>query len=189
MGMSAHDLSTDWTVDRALAIPDDGNRYEVLDGELLVTPAPSWSHQFVVGAIFAALDAYVRATRVGWTQLSPADIVFSERRLVQPDVFVVPRGAEGRPTSWSEAHSLLLAIEVLSPSTMHADRHRKRLIYQGERVPEYWIVDPAARVVERWRPDDAAPERIDDTILWQPNEEFVPLRIDLPELFARALDS
>ncbi|HET8769683.1 MAG TPA: Uma2 family endonuclease [Gemmatimonadaceae bacterium] len=187
--MSAHDLSTDWTVDRALAIPDDGNRYEVLDGELSVTPAPSWDHQGLVEALFPPLDSYVRANALGWTKLSPADIVFSPRRLVQPDLFVVPRREHGRPRSWREVDTLLLAVEVLSPSTADTDRHHKRLIYQTQRVPEYWIVNADARAVERWHPDDAAPEMIRGTLHWRPREDLVPLRIDLPELFARVLDS
>ena len=63
---------------------------------------------------------------------------------MQPDVFVVPWREEGQPRSWQDVTPLLLAVEVLSPSTARADRHRKRLIYQSQRVPEYWIVDADA---------------------------------------------
>src|SRR5690606_21105253 len=94
MGMPA--LQNDWTVERALALPEDGNRYEVLDGELFVTPAPSWTHQSVLGELYSPLRAYVKANQLGWALFSPADLVFSNRRLVQPDLFVVPRRAAGR---------------------------------------------------------------------------------------------
>ena len=137
-------LQNDWTVERVLALPDDGTRYEVLDGELFVTPAPTWDHQSAVRRLVRRVEDYVSAHELGWAQISPADIVFSLRRLVQPDLFVVPWRAEGRPRGWSEVKSLLLAVEVLSPSTARADRHRKRLIYQDEQVPEYWIIDVEA---------------------------------------------
>jgi len=187
MGMSAQKVSHDWTAERALALPDDGNRYEVLDGELFVTPAPRLDHQDALGRLFVAIDQYVGASRLGWALFSPADIVFSPRRLVQPDLFVVPWRTEGKPHAWSEVKSLLLAVEILSPSTAHADRFRKRLIYQDEGVSEYWVVDLDARLVERWRPSDLRPEIVAGTLEWQPQERLEPLRIDLPALFEAVL--
>ena len=185
MGMSL--LHTDWTVDRALALPADGNRYEVLDGSLFVTPAPSWTHQSAIERLFPVLAEHVRRNHLGWVKLSPADIVFSPRRLVQPDIFVVPWRADGEPRSWAEVTTLLLAIEVLSPATARADRHRKRLIYQEEGVGEYWIVDCDARLVERWRPSDTRAEVLTETLAWQPRGDVPALRISLPEFFAEVL--
>jgi len=78
-------------------------------------------------------------------------------------------------------------IEVLSPSTARADRHRKRLLYQDERVPEYWIVDPDAPLVERWRSDDARAELIAETLAWQPRPDLAPLRVDLATCFDQVL--
>ena len=74
-------------------------------------------------------------------------------------------------------------VEVLSPSTARADRHRKRLIYQSEGVPEYWIVDSGARLVERWRPGEERPEILHDALVWQPVAGIAALTIDLPALF------
>lgn len=173
----------DWTVDRALSLPEDGNRYEVLDGELFVTPAPTWDHQSAIEALTRRLDGFVYDHQLGWLKHSPADIVFSPRRLVQPDLFVVPWRDGGRPRAWAEVKSLLLAIEVLSPSTARADRHRKRLIYQDEGVPEYWIVDVAARLVERWRATDARPEILADSLDWQPRSDVPAFTLALPEYF------
>jgi len=183
MAMPVHVPDPDWTVERALALPDDGNRHEVLDGELFVTPSPSWGHQAVLDALYARVREHVRAHRLGWTRWSPADIVLSPRRLLQPDLFVVPWRDGGPPRAWSEVTSLLLAVEVLSPSTARADRHRKRLIYQSEGVPEYWIVDSDARLVERWRPGDERPEILHDALVWLPAPGIAPLSIDLPALF------
>ena len=189
MGMPGEDVSHDWTAERAIALPADGNRYEVLDGELFVTPAPSWDHQDVVTSLIMAIKPYVKENRLGWAMVSPADITFSPRRLVQPDLFVVPWRAEGKPSAWTEVKSLSLAVEVLSPSTAHADRLRKRLIYQDEGVPEYWIFDLDARLVERWRPEDARGEIVTGVLEWQPRaeKEVDPLRIDLPALFEEVL--
>ena len=183
MAMPVHAPDVDWTVERALALPEDGNRYEVLDGELFVTPAPSWGHQSVLGMLFRQLSAYGDEHRIGWTRFSPADIVFSPRRLVQPDLFVVPWREGGAPRAWTEVKSLLLAVEVLSPSTARADRHRKRVIYQSERVPEYWIVDADARLIERWRPGDERPEMILDELTWRPREDVEPFRLPLERFF------
>lgn len=186
MAMPVHAPQLDWTVERALALPEDGNRYEVLDGELFVTPAPSWGHQSVLDAFHARLREYVKQHRLGWTRWSPADIVFSPRRLVQPDLFVVPWREDGPPTSWADVRSLLLAIEVLSPSTARADRHRKRVIYQSEGVPEYWIVDADARLIERWRAGDERPEILHDELLWQPRPDVAPFRLPIQAFFDEA---
>jgi len=185
MGMPA--VQNDWTVERALALPEDGKRYEVLDGELHVTPAPTYEHQKALREIDRPVDTYVRANKLGWVLWSPADIVFSPRRLVQPDLFIIPWGSGVQPRAWTDVKSLLLAIEVLSPSTAHADRHRKRLIYQDQGVPEYWIVDLDARLVERWRPEDSRPEVVSDTLEWRPRAELAPLRIELPAFFREVL--
>jgi len=173
----------EWTAARAIALPADGNRYEVLDGELFVTPAPTWRHQAAIVRLLPRLAAYVDEHSLGWTMLSPADIVFTERRLVQPDIFVVPARASGAPSGWAEVRALLLAVEVLSPSTARADRHRKRLIYQDQGVPEYWIVDSEARLVERWRPGDSRPEQIAEELVWEPRADVSALRMDLAEYF------
>ena len=102
----------------ARALPDDGQRYEVLDGELFVTPAPNWPHQDAVGSLYAPVRGYVKSHDVGWALTSPADIEFSPRRLVQPDLFVVPRGGGTKPKNWRDVSALLLAVEVLSPITL-----------------------------------------------------------------------
>lgn len=185
MAMPAQSL--DWTAAAAIALPADGNRYEVLDGELFVTPAPSWRHQAALEALGALLRPYVMAHQLGWMLRAPADIVLSPRVLVQPDLFVVPIRPEGAPVAWSDVTSLLLAVEVLSPSTARADRHRKRQIYQAFGVPEYWIVDVDAQCVERWRPDDERPAILAGQLVWQPHEEIAPLVLDLPASFAEML--
>ena len=177
-----------WTADMVRALPDDGNRYEVVDGQLFVTPAPSARHQRAVGKIYLRLENYLRGKAWGEVMFSPADISFSEDRLVQPDVFVAPPGPSGRRVrEWSEIRGLLLAVEVLSPSSARADRQAKRRLYQEEGVPEYWIVDLDARVVERWRPGDERPEIVAGTLTWQPDPSTAPLQLDVGVLFYEVL--
>lgn len=176
-----------WTPDEVRALPDDGRRYEVIRGELLVTPAPSFQHQEAVLQIVLVLRDYAERTAVGYALMSPADIEPEEGALVQPDVFVgrLPEGR--RPRGWEDFARLLLAVEILSPSTARADRTVKRLLFQRTGVPEYWIADLDARLVERWRPGDERPEVLTERLRWQPDPRVAHLEIDLPAFFASVL--
>jgi len=186
--MSMPETAERWTASMVRALPDDSNRYEVVDGELFVTPAPSWPHQRVVGGLFRHLANYLHGQSWGEVLISPADISFHEDMLVQPDLFVVPIGSDGRrPGQWADVGALLLAIEVLSPSTARADRQVKRRLYQREAVGEYWVVDPDARVVERWRPQDDRPEIVTDALTWHPEPSVAPFELDLPAVFDEVL--
>ncbi len=131
-----------------VALPADGRRYEILDGELCVTPAPNPQHQRTIGRRFKALDAHVIGNGLGEVFLSPIDVILSDTSVVQPDLVyldqsrlgqVSDRGIEGPPT---------LVIEVVSPSTTLIDRSRKHQLYARHGVPFYWLVDPEDRSVE-----------------------------------------
>lgn len=181
-------MATEWTAAMVAALPDDGNRYEVLDGELAVTPAPSWDHQRVALALCHALSSYLRADGLGEALVAPADVEFSSRRLLEPDVFVVPRTTDvPRPRSYADATRLMLAIEVLSPSTARRDRGVKRRIYMDEQVDEYWIVDADAWCIERWWRGDDRPEIVMEKLEWQPEGAGEALVIDVQRLFEEAL--
>jgi Uma2 family endonuclease len=119
---------------------------------------------------------------------SPADIEFDPHTLVQPDVFVAPSVAGRRPRNWAEITGLLLAVEVLSPSSARADRMTKRRRYQRAGVPEYWVVDLDARLIERWRPRDERPELVTEVLRWELRAGVEPLAIDLPAYFRVVLD-
>jgi Uma2 family endonuclease len=179
------DVARRYTVDEVLAFPSDRQRYELVRGELLVTPAPRRQHQFVVGEIFARLRAYLAEhDDVARAFLSPADISWAEDVLVQPDVFVAP--AEEAAGEWSDIRTLLLAVEVVSQSTARFDRIVKRMAYQEHGVPTYWIVDPDARLVEAWQPEDERPRIVTDVLRWRVSPEAAELRIALSELFEAA---
>ena len=182
MGMPAQ--QNEWTADMVRALPDDGRRYELVDGELLVSPAPSRRHQAVLKRLLLVIEPYVREHRIGWTHWSPADIELESGDIVQPDLFVVPGSGDEEPTTWPGGSDLLLVIEGSSPTTTRNDRLKKRPAYQKAGIPEYWIVDIDSRLIERWRPEDDRPEIIDDVLVWQPESNISPLRVVLDEIFA-----
>ncbi len=179
-------MAEEWTAERAQALPEDGKRYEVLDGVLAVTPAPSWRHQDVSFRLHRSLQDYLDQVGVGRAIGAPADVVFSTRRLLQPDLFVVPDVGGRLPDRWEDVRHLFLAVEILSPSTARHDRHTKRGIYMSESVDEYWIVDAEARVIERWRHGDERPEVCAETLEWRPVADLAPLVVDLAAIFRAA---
>jgi Uma2 family endonuclease len=133
------------------ALPDDGGRYELHEGELSVTPAPGTRHQGVSINLASALHAHVQARGLGQVFAAPCDVILSDTTVVRPDILYVAtdravriseRGIEGAPT---------LVVEILSPSTRVADQDTKLRLYAGYGVPWYWIVDPDARTVEVFR--------------------------------------
>ncbi len=172
-----------YTVPEVLAFPDDGNRYEVVHGELLVTPAPRPRHQAVLGNVYAALRGYLATVaRERTIFTAPADISWDDKTLVQPDILVVP--PDEVTDDWKSYKTLVLAVEVLSPSTSRADRVIKRRLYQERRVATHWIVDIDAALVEVWHPDDERPEIVTDVLSWRVTPEAPELTIDINELFA-----
>jgi Uma2 family endonuclease len=182
MGMPQ--LATNWDREQVLALPEDGQRHELVDGALLVSPAPAWRHQDAVAALYRRLHEWLAPRRLGVVRFAPADLAFDGPHLLQPDVFVAPLVDGRRPRAWAEVRTPLLVIEVLSPSTARHDRLVKRSFYQRQGVPEYWIVDLDASLVERWRPGDARPELLTDRLEWQPDPEQEPMVVDLAALFA-----
>lgn len=178
-----------WTRDEVQALPEDGNRYELIDGELLVSPSPQAIHQRAVLELFRLVDPYVRSNRVGATGLAPADLDLGAGHLVQPDLFVVPLLPNGKePLEWAEFGVPLLIAEVISPSTARYDRTAKRRLYQRRGVAQYWIVDTDARTIERWEPDDTRPEILEEEIRWQPARLSEALVIALPDYFRAVWD-
>jgi Uma2 family endonuclease len=169
------------------ALPDDGMRHELLDGVHVVTPSPALPHQAVLREIEARLLGILEGHQELELFWSPADIVLGARTLVQPDLFVVRKQPGQILRSWTEVGVPVLAVEVLSPGTAARDRGIKRTIYQRAGVGEYWIVDLDARLVERWRPDDARPEILTGVLIWQPSTDMPELSIELASLFLRVL--
>jgi len=180
MGMAA---PTYYTADMVRQMPDDGNKYEVVHGELLVTPAPRLWHQVLAQRFSAALGEYLEHEPVGHVFATRSDISWGlEDVLVEPDVLVAPLD-HVRTLDWAEIRHLLLAVEILSPSSVRYDRFTKRLLYQEHGVPLYWIVDGDAHSVELWRPEDRFPQIERERLVWHPVGAATPFNLELEELF------
>ncbi len=171
-----------YTADMVRALPDDGNLYETVYGELLVNPAPRAWHQVIVGRLFRTVADYLDRHPVGTLLQSPADISWGDDTLVQPDLFVVDVD-EARTLDWTQMKTLFLVIEVLSPSTARHDRFTKRRLYQEQGIPLYWIVDADEHRVEVWRPELQFPEMESKRVTWHPARGPAPLVVELAELF------
>jgi Uma2 family endonuclease len=181
MGMAPP--QTRWTAAMVRALPDDGFRHEVIDGEHLVTPAPSWTHQRAVRELVRRLLPYLEEHGVGELLFAPGDIEFDEYNMVEPDLFVLPRGDVTIPRAWEDVRELLLVVEVLSPSTARTDHVRKRRLYERHRVPEYWILDVDRRVVERWRAGEEVGTVFTERLTWQSDPNVPALPIELGDYF------
>lgn len=172
-----------YTADMVRAMPDDGNRYEVVYGELLVTPMPRMLHQIVVGRLTFALAQYLESYPVGIVFGVAGDITWGrEDVLVQPDVFVT-RLDELQALDWELIRHLLLVAEVLSPSSLKHDRFTKRRRYQDAQVPLYWILDADERSVEIWTPADSFPTIERERLVWHPDGADQPFVLELGDLF------
>ena len=172
-----------FTAEMVRALPDDGNRYEVVAGELLVSPAPRLLHQLIHSRLFLELGLYCREHGGGRVMSSPADISWSEDSLVQPDLFVVPPDLVAT-RRWSDIRSLSLVVEILSPSTAKNDRFQKRKYYQENGVPTLWLIDGEKEYVEVWTPEALFPQVESVRLAWSPDERAGPLAIDVAALFA-----
>ena len=170
-----------YTLEMWERLPQDGNRYELLDGELIVTPAPAPVHQTLVARLTAALISYVEAHHLGrvWPGI---DMFHGPRTVLEPDVAVALGPDAVRLRSWKDLHGPALAVEVLSPSSRRYDRGKKREVYLAHGC-EYWIVDPDDRLIERWLPGHDAPSVHRAAIDWRPDSAVAALTIDVAELF------
>ncbi|HEX5437808.1 MAG TPA: Uma2 family endonuclease [Gemmatimonadaceae bacterium] len=165
------------------AEPRNWPRYETVHGELLVSPAPRPRHQDVAFRLGRAIADYLDREPVGHVRLAPADISWGlPDVLVQPDVFVVPLD-EARTLDWRTIRHLLLAIEVLSPGSIRADRFTKRRLYQELDVGLYWVIDGDAHTVEVWTAGDSLSRVEREMLVWHPEGAAGPFMVSFTELF------
>jgi Uma2 family endonuclease len=167
-----------WTRADLQQLPDDGNTYEVVDGELLVTPAPSDVHQEIVDRLSEVLRPFVATHGLGRVQ-HPRSVVAIGESQVEPDLMVRPAGPL---RGWVNAPLPILVIEVISRTTQRRDLNEKRLFYMDNGIPEYWAVDRYSRCVMRFTA--GREERVDSVLTWRPAETPATLAIDLAALFA-----
>lgn len=170
-----------YTVDDLRRFPDDGNRYELLDGMLLVTPAPAAVHQLVTSRI--QLELSLALQKSGYAHVvGPGAIVRKPRTQLQPDILVYPARFAPR-TDWHRINEHWLAVEVLSRSSRVYDREFKRNAYFALGVEQVWLADWRERLVEVCR-GPGRTRRVRDVLRWRPSEAGVEVTIDLAEVFA-----
>ncbi len=187
MGMPATRIN--WTVEMLDALEDDGQRYELIDGERFVTPSPVDVHQMVVGELFALLRDYLKGLGLGKPMMSPSDVRRNDRsrNRVQPDVFVV-RVANGlRPPYPYDLSDLLLAVEVSSPGSRRLDYHIKRELYLRSGVANYWVIDAEARNVSRWAGASDPGQIFSEAVEWWPAGTPAPFVLPLDSFFNDAI--
>jgi Uma2 family endonuclease len=171
-----------YTVDDLYSsFPDDGNRYELLDGVLLVSPAPSFLHEIVVQRIRDQLSVYLgKSARV----LTHGAVQIRPRTQLEPDLLVIPAAARvTRKTTWSDVRDWWLAVEVSGRGSRIYDRDAKQPAYPRLGVREAWRADLFDRCIEVTRRGEVGATRYDDRLTWQPPEMPEPLVIDIPAVF------
>lgn len=142
------------TYDDYLQLPDDGIRYEILDGELEMTPAPTTTHQRVSRNLHFVIHQHLQATGLGEMLDAPVDVVLAPTTVVEPDLVYVAAQRAGIITRRAIEGAPDLLVEILSPSTARRDRQRKAALYARLGVRFYWIVDPDARTLEEYERTD-----------------------------------
>jgi Uma2 family endonuclease len=173
-----------WTRRDIARLPDDGNRYELLNGELLVTPQASLPHQAIATRLVQALASYVDRHRLG-VVVGPGAVIFGKNEL-QPDVLVVPREFDRLPEKWQDAPHPILVAEILSRSSRHHDLAVKPPAYQGLTIPDYWVIDRFERRALIWTLSAAGPAIVTTELRWQPRAELPALVLALSDLLPPA---
>jgi len=136
-----------YTAEDLATMPADGRRYEVIGGELIVTPAPSTKHQWVSAELMSRIRAFGLQEHLGVAFPAPLDVRLGRHDIVEPDIVFVLREHIHIVVEWGIEGSPDLLIEVVSPGSRAIDRIRKAAIYSSNGVIEYWLVDPRAKSI------------------------------------------
>jgi Uma2 family endonuclease len=173
-----------WTVSELERLPDDGNKYELVRGDLFVTPAPSYAHETIASILVSILVPYVQAHNLGRVHTPRAVVRARPDTEVEPDLLVRPIAATNM--TWEQAPLPLLVVEIVSDTTRRRDFVEKRKLYIELGIPEYWIIDPEQRAVRvvLLGEDDRV---VTDMLTWHPPIAAEPLTVDVRSVFREAL--
>lgn len=174
--------SRKWTIGELYRLPDDGNKYELVRGELFVTPPPTDEHETIGARLTRILDPYVARNGFGLAYRPRAVVRLGRDTEVEPDLMV--RQPQDRPkATWKGAPLPILIVEILSDSTRRRDHVSKRTAYLDAGIAEYWIVDGDERTIRVVRPgqEDVVAT---DTLTWHPTGAADPLDVQLRSVFA-----
>lgn len=169
-----------WTLEEVHSLPDDGNKYELVRGQLFVTPAPTPDHEVIAYRLRCVLSPYVEAQHLGIVQ-GPRAVVRVAGSEVEPDLMV--RRKPEHSVDWDEWPMPILVIEILSPFTRRRDLVDKRSFYLDAGVAGYWVIDPEHRSI-RSIGSSREDLLVGDELLWHPAGATEPLRIVITEVFS-----
>jgi Uma2 family endonuclease len=173
-----------WSLDELHSLPDDGNKYELIDGELFVTPAPTDEHETIAARLTRILDPYVALHGLGFVYRPRAVVRTGSRKKkseVEPDL-MVRQPQSRRKAQWEDAPIPILVVEIESPYTRRRDHMQKRDHYMKIGVREYWIVDPEEQGILQIRAGEPDIE-CRDRIIWSPDGATAPLEIETGRVF------
>jgi Uma2 family endonuclease len=179
--MAMSHAAREWTLEELHRLPEDGNRYELVFGELFVTPAPNEAHETVAARLTRILDPFVAEHRLG-AVYHPRAVIQHAGSEVEPDLMVRAERML-RKGSWVGAPIPVLVVEIQSDVTRRRDHVQKRRFYLEAGVAEYWIVDTEAEQVRVIGLDGRDDVRRGE-LTWSPAAAAVTLTIDLEALFA-----
>lgn len=139
-----------FTYDDYLALPNDGKRYEIIEGELYMTASPFYAHQRASHELDYLLTDFVKEHDLGEVLTAPFDVVLSMTDIVEPDILFIAKERLHIITKKNIIAAPDLVIEIISESTEKVDRVQKKTLYEKYGAKEYWIVDPEKKNVERF---------------------------------------
>jgi Uma2 family endonuclease len=151
----------DWTYEDYLRLPDDGRRYEIIQGVLYVANAPSYDHQFSVLKIATKFEVWAETQKAGVVITAPFEVHLPGiAKPVQPDILFIAKDRTPSPGTQIFEGAPDLIVEVLSPGSLRLDQHVKFGAYEQAGVREYWIVDPKTRAITVYSLPENSPEYI-----------------------------
>jgi Uma2 family endonuclease len=170
-----------WTMEELHRLPDDdGNKYELVRGELFVTPPPNEAHETIAARLTRILDPYAEEHGLGFV-FHPRAVMRFDGSEVEPDLMVRQPLAPGA-VDWDGAPTPMLIVEILSGSTRRRDQLQKRNLYIDAGVADYWLVDPDRRMITVARPGQSD-LRVSDELSWSPAGAARPLVVELSRVF------
>lgn len=172
-----------WTLEELHSLPDDGNKYELIHGELFVTPAPSDDHETILARLTEFIVPYVRVNGLGRVYRPRAVFRFQGSE-VEPDLMVRAE-APGIGNDWERAPLPILIVEVFSPSTFRRDQTFKKDFYEEAHIAEYWMIDPERNEVTIVRAGGKT--TVNDTLVWHPSGVGEPLSMPISAIFPPGL--
>lgn len=175
------------TYDDYLRLPNDGKRYEILEGEIFVSPSPVTKHQIISANLLSVLHQYVHRHKLGQVLAAPMDVVLSRTNVVQPDLLFVSNDRKKIITEKNIQGAPDLLVEILSETSAEQDRTAKKQIYARHGVKEYWLIDPDTETLEVYKLE-AKTRTFQHTATYQSDEAFQStlfpgLKIKLSELW------